>query len=69
MKLTELQPIIQRDPFRPFGVRLSNGASYEFNEPRDLGAPHKVTDTIFYFGGDGWVLIDIENITEVFQRQ
>jgi hypothetical protein len=65
MKLTELTPILQRQPFRPFSIRLSNGESYTFIEPRDLGAPRKITDTLFYFGGDHWVLIDIENIVEI----
>ncbi len=69
MKLTELKPILERDPFRPFGLRLSNGVKYEFVERRDLGIPRKVTDTLFYFGEAGWALIDIENIVEVFQKQ
>jgi len=71
MKLTELQPILERQPFRPFGLRLSNGATYTFLDRRDLGMPKKFIDTLFYFGpntGDvrGWVLIDVENIVEVF---
>lgn len=66
MKLTELLPVVQREPFRPFGLRLSNGESYAFIEPRNLGAPRNVTDTLFYFGESGWVLIDVENIVEVF---
>jgi hypothetical protein len=69
MKLTELKPILERDPFRPFGLRLFNGVKYEFVERRDLGIPRKVTDTLFYFGEAGWALIDIENIVEVFQKQ
>jgi len=39
MKTAELKRIAQRRPFRPFGVRLSNGARYFFNEPRQFGAP------------------------------
>jgi hypothetical protein len=66
MKQTELQKILKREPFRPFGVRLSNGRKYEFLEARDLGAPRKVTHTIYYFGESESVLIDVENITEVF---
>jgi hypothetical protein len=67
MKLRELQPILDRDPFRPFGVRLSNGVSYMFLEPRNLGAPQKIRDTLFWFGTREWALIDVENITEVFE--
>jgi hypothetical protein len=65
MKLTELQPIVERQPFRPFTLRLSNGHTYTFVEARDLGAPRKITDTLFYFGSDHWVLIDVEHIVEI----
>ena len=71
MKLTELQPIVERDPFRPFAIRLSNGATYAFLERRNLGVPAEIIDTLFYFGKipgspRGWALIDVENIVEVF---
>jgi hypothetical protein len=65
MKLTELQPILERQPFRPFTVRLSSGEYYTFHEERELGAPRKILYSIIYFGESDWVLIDIENITEV----
>jgi hypothetical protein len=63
---TELQPLLQREPFRPFGIRLTNGEEYQFLESRDLGAPRKVNHTIFYFGGEHAVLIDVDHITEIF---
>jgi hypothetical protein len=71
MKLTELEPILKHEPFRPFGIRLSNGATYAFLERWNLGVPAKVIDTLFYFGEipgttRGWALIDVENIVEVF---
>jgi hypothetical protein len=65
MKVTELQKVLQREPFRPFTIRLSNGESYTFVEPRDFGAPRKITHTLIYFGPEEWVLIDVENIVEV----
>jgi hypothetical protein len=65
MKLTELTQVLEREPFRPFTLRLSNGATYAFLEPRNLGAPKEITDTLFYFGSNYWVLIDVENITEI----
>ena len=61
----EIQRVAERQPFRPFGVRLTNGAEYVFNEPRDFGAA-KSYRTIFLFGGDDWVLIDRDNIAEIF---
>ncbi len=67
MKTAELKRLSQRQPFRPFGVRLSNGARYLFNEPRQFGAP-KDFHVIFFFGQKDWALIDTENIVEVFQR-
>ena len=65
MNITALEPILEREPFRPFSIIMSNGGEYEINEPRELGFPRKVTDTLIYFGDDNWTLIDVENITEI----
>ena len=51
-------------------MRLTNGASYTFNAPRDFGATKDFRE-IFYFtepaddDGAGWVLIDTEKIVEI----
>lgn len=39
MKAADIRELAERQPFRPFAVRLSNGASYTFREPRQSGAP------------------------------
>jgi hypothetical protein len=67
MKVSELKNFTERQPFRPFTVRLSNGAQYTFNEQRNLGAP-KDCHVIIYFGESDWSLIDTESITEVITR-
>ena len=67
MRFTELKRVATREPFRPFGVRLSNGARYVFRHPRDLGAT-KDFNMIFFFGKDEAVRIDTENIVEIFER-
>ena len=67
MKVAELKNFTERQPFRPFTVRLSNGAQYTFSEPRNLGAP-KDWHVIIFFGESDWTLIDTENITEVITR-
>jgi hypothetical protein len=63
---TALKEVVERQPFRPFAVRLSNGRQYTFSEPRDFGAPRDCRE-IFHFGDSEWVLIDVENITEIVQ--
>ena len=68
MRFTEIKQLIERQPFRPFGVRLSNGAQYFFNEPREFGAP-KDFHMIFFFGESEAVRIDTENIVEIFEKQ
>ncbi len=68
MKVSEIKSLAERQPFRPFVVRLSNGTQYAFNEPRNLGAP-KDYHVIFFFGDSEWVLIDTENIVEVIGRE
>jgi hypothetical protein len=65
MKTSEIKPFVERAPFRPFAIRLSNGARYDFREPRSLGATRDA-ETLFYFGETGgFVLIDADNIVEV----
>jgi len=68
MKVQEIQKLVEQKPFRPFDIRLNNGAKYSFKEPRDIGAPRDY-HLIFYFGESEWALIDADAITEVFTRQ
>ena len=67
MKATEIKRVAEREPFRPFAIRLSNGAQYVFKQPRDFGAP-KSFNMIFFFGKDEAVRIDPDSITEVLER-
>jgi hypothetical protein len=67
MRVEEIKTLVERHPFRPFAVRLSNGAQYTFNEPRNLGAPQDY-HVIIYFGPSEWALIDTENIVEIIAR-
>jgi hypothetical protein len=67
MQAKELKKIAERQPFQPFGVRLSNGAHYFFDQPRRFGAPGDFRE-IFFFGDKDWVIIDSENIVEVFRK-
>ncbi len=66
MKPTAIKDIAERQPFRPFTVRLNNGTRYTFTEPRNLGAPGHYRE-IFYFADTKWVLIDAESIAEIIQ--
>ena len=66
MKTAELKRVAKRDPFRPFGIRLSNGARYFFNSEREFGAP-KDFHTIVLFRQRDMVVIDTENIVEIFE--
>jgi hypothetical protein len=67
VKVEDIKGVVERQPFRPFVLRLSNGAQYTFNEPRNLGAP-KDYHVIIYFGDSDWALIDTENVVEVLSR-
>ena len=70
MQATQIKSRVERTPFRPFSIRLTNGAEYEFREARDFGAPRDF-HVIIYFGADtdesGYVEIDPEKITEIFE--
>ena len=67
MKISEIKNVAERQPFRPFTVRLSNAEQYTFNTPRNLGAPGDY-HVIFFFGDTEWALIDTENIAEIIAR-
>ena len=38
MQVADLKEVVEREPFRPFTVRLNNGAQYTFKTPRNIGA-------------------------------
>jgi len=68
MKLQEVERIVDRELFRPFVIRLTNGAKYHFKTRRDLGAS-KDCQMLFYFSdaGDN-VRIDANSIVEIFEK-
>jgi hypothetical protein len=67
MNVAQIREVMDRRPFRPFTVRLSNGATYDFREPRDFGAP-KNFSSIWYFGEELGVFIDPLHIVEIIDH-
>ncbi len=67
MNVAKIKDLVERRPFRPFAVRLNNGAQYAFKDSRDVGAP-KDYHIIFYFGEKEAVLIDTDSVVEVFPQ-
>jgi len=67
VNVTAIKEVAEQQPFRPFAVRLNNGAQYTFSEPRSFGAPKDYRE-VFFFGESEWVLIDPESITEIIRR-
>jgi hypothetical protein len=67
MKAAEIKDLAERQPFRPFTLRVNNGAQYTFSKPRSFGAPADY-HVIFFFGESESVLIDIESITEIIEK-
>lgn len=68
MRIAEIKGLVERQPFRPFAVRLNNGAQYAFREPRDVGAT-KDYHIIIFFGRSEAVRIDADRIVEIIERQ
>lgn len=67
MQVADIRDLIERSPFRPFLVRLTNGAEYAFLNRADLGAP-KDCHMIFHFGESQAVRIDTSSIVEVVEK-
>jgi hypothetical protein len=51
MNTIELADVLERSPFRPFTLRLLNGATYEVRRPRDVGAPGDLR-ALYWFESD-----------------
>ena len=67
MQIDMLKKFADRTPFRPFTIRLSNGATYSIREPRDFGAPRDA-HTLVYFGERDLVLIDPLHVVEIVDQ-
>ncbi|MCX8091929.1 MAG: hypothetical protein N3I86_13520 [Verrucomicrobiae bacterium] len=63
----DIKSVAERQPFRPFTIRLSNGTQYTFSEPRNFAAP-KDYRVIFYFGDSNWVMLDLDTIVGIIQQ-
>ena len=68
MKVEEIKSVAERQPFRPFAVRLNNGVQYTFVKPRNFGAPEDYR-MVFFFGESEAVRIDTDSIVEIIERQ
>jgi hypothetical protein len=66
VKVKEVKEVARRQPFRPFSIRLNNGARYVFERSDDLGAP-KDFRMIFYFGNNQAIRIDTDSIVEIME--
>ena len=66
MKIADIKEVAEREPFRPFTVRLNNGAQYNFQSPREIGATRSY-NMIFYFGETTAARIDTDSIVEVIE--
>jgi len=67
MKVADIKRFVERQPFRPFTVRVNDGEQYTFSDPRDFGAPRDY-HAIVFFGESEFVLIDADSITEIIER-
>ena len=66
MKVTDIKDVAEREPFRPFSLRLNNGAQYTFKSPRELGAT-QTYNMVFHFGETTAARIDSESVVEIIE--
>ena len=67
VKAEEIKSLAERQPFRPFALRLNDGVQSAFNEPRNLGAPEDY-HVIIFFRKSEWVPIDTDRVAEIIAR-
>jgi hypothetical protein len=68
MKTTDLRKLINRNPFRPFAIRVASDGVYTFQEREDVGAT-KDGSLIFHFGDEDWTEIETKSITEIIHTK
>jgi hypothetical protein len=68
MKVEEIRSLAERQPFRPFTLRLNNGAQYTFTKLRSFGAPEDY-QMVFFFGQSEAVRIDTDSIVEIIEQR
>lgn len=67
MQTADLKELLERDPFRPFSLRLNNGAQYSFKTPRDLGATKDYHMIFFFADTGGAARIDSDSVVEIIE--
>lgn len=67
MKVSDIKDAAEREPFRPFAIRLNNGALYTFGTPRNFGSTLDY-HMIFFFGESNAVRIDADSIVEIIEN-
>jgi hypothetical protein len=61
-----LASIKNRTPFRPFTIRVNNGAVYTFDKPEQFGATGDL-QVVIHFTQNRFSIIDAESIAEVIE--
>lgn len=65
MTLEAINDAVETEPFRPFTVRLANGAQIEIDAEERIGVhPEGKTFVIFLKGG-GYRIVDIPLVTDL----
>lgn len=67
MNADALKEAVEREPFRPFGVRLNNGAQYTFETRRNIGATQDYGMIFLFPEPRGAVRIDRDDIVEIVE--
>jgi hypothetical protein len=65
MKLSEIQKMRERVPFRPFAVYLANGDVLPVDHPELLSISPQVNDLFSLWVGKQWNLVDVENVSRI----
>jgi hypothetical protein len=66
MQAADLKEVFEKNPFRPFAIRLNNGAQYTFASAKEFGAT-KQYNMIFHFGERSAARIDADSILEIIE--
>jgi hypothetical protein len=66
MQEADLKAVFEKTPFRPFAIRLNNGAQYTFASEKEFGAT-KQSNMIFHFGERSAARIDADSIVEIIE--
>lgn len=65
MKMSGLRTALNREPFRPFQIHLTNGEIFAVEHPENMSLPQAEEDVFLVWKPDHWNLVEAAEVARV----